>query len=937
MDKGNHYYKCDLQMHSPRDRNWTGAAVVSEAERSGFAVEFIKRCRAAELDAVAITDHHDLCFFPYIREAAKLETNESGSILPEEQQLIVFPGIELTLSSPPCQGLLILDANFPETLFPTILGALSLAQAPSSDAKTQQTEAIPASTINSIADIYTKLDGTDGVRGRYIFLPHVKEGGHQTLMRKGFHHSYASMPSVGGYLDGKLQNPSVGYQKIVNGEVDAYGFKSIAVLQTSDHRSDSPLESDTAATWIKFKKPTAEALRQACLAKESRISLQEPELPSIHIEKIDVTNSAFLSNFEIDFNPQLNSIIGGRGSGKSTVLEYLRWCLCDQTDSFGSGTIENDVDTRRANLIEKTLASVGGEVRVFFNVNGTRHVVKRNPKSEDVLLKIGDNEFQSVRPSQIRALLPIQAYSQKQLSSVSIKSAELKRLIEQPVSEEISRLDEATGKAIDETVSIYTKLSEHRSLSRDIQKIELETESYKLQIAKMRSGLKGLSEDDKRILARAELYSNEKNSLDEVEIEYDRLSSLISELSAVVGSMTEKDAFSTSEYENTQVIDRLRTERSKHFFELKQSVESISSKHEASRVEIENSKEQWLEARHAFYDQYKKAKENSSSSEIALKAIKELERKIEELALLLLQKRAKIEQTGVTENSFSDVFQAFLDSLDSRLTLLKESATKFSDLSESMIAVDFSRIVNYEKLADDISSVFSSFKLNIQTVRSEAIAEKVREAENPIERWGEFIHELRTLSEHKYTSKVETAVAATPLLDSAGFTEKNKRKIVDELTSSGFVKLATISLQFAPQFLYKTNNQMGDTVPFEDASAGQQATALLNVLLNQDGFPLVIDQPEDDIDNRAIEKIVKSFWRAKQRRQIIVSSHNANLVVNGDSELVVSCDYNETSEQTHGKIKHEGSIDDEDIRKEITSIMEGGEKAFKLRKEKYGF
>ncbi|MEO6422774.1 MAG: ATP-binding protein [Candidatus Nitrotoga sp.] len=214
-----------------------------------------------------------------------------------------------------------------------------------------------------------------------------------------------------------------------------------------------------------------------------------------------------------EITPQLNSIIGGRGSGKSTVLEYLRWCLCDQTDSFGSGTVENDVETRRANLIEKTLSSVGGEVRVIFNVNGTRHVSKRNPKSEDILLKIGDGEFQSVRPSQIRSLLPIQAYSQKRLSSVSIKSVELKRLIEQPVSEKIGHLDDETAKAINETIAVYTKLSEHRILSRDIQKIEIESESYKQQIEKMRSELKGLSNDGKNTLNRAELYSNEKKEL----------------------------------------------------------------------------------------------------------------------------------------------------------------------------------------------------------------------------------------------------------------------------------------------------------------------------------------------------------------------------------------------------------------------------------------
>ncbi|TXK95237.1 hypothetical protein BMR02_12980, partial [Methylococcaceae bacterium HT1] len=58
-----------------------------------------------------------------------------------------------------------------------------------------------------------------------------------------------------------------------------------------------------------------------------------------------------------------------------------------------------------------------------------------------------------------------------------------------------------------------------------------------------------------------------------------------------------------------------------------------------------------------------------------------------------------------------------------------------------------------------------------------------------------------------------------------------------------------------------------DEIPFEEASAGQQATALLNVLLNQDGFPLIIDQPEDDIDNRAIEKIITNLWGSKKKRQ----------------------------------------------------------------------
>jgi len=102
-------------------------------------------------------------------------------------------------------------------------------------------------------------------------------------------------------------------------------------------------------------------------------------------------------------------------------------------------------------------------------------------------------------------------------------------------------------------------------------------------------------------------------------------------------------------------------------------------------------------------------------------------------------------------------------------------------------------------------------------------------------------------------------------------------------------------------------------------------------------IPLLIDQPEDDIDNRAIGQIIKNIWDAKKKRQLVFTSHNANLVVNGDAELVICCDYKESTSQTRGILKDEGAIDKEAVRNEITSIMEGGEKAFRLRKDKYGF
>lgn len=136
-------------------------------------------------------------------------------------------------------------------------------------------------------------------------------------------------------------------------------------------------------------------------------------------------------------------------------------------------------------------------------------------------------------------------------------------------------------------------------------------------------------------------------------------------------------------------------------------------------------------------------------------------------------------------------------------------------------------------------------------------------------------------------------------------------------------------------FEYRTRES--HYIQFRNASAGQQATALLKAMLNQSGPPLIVDQPEEDLDNPVMQEIVEQIWTAKQKRQIIFVSHNANLVVNGDAELVAWCDYRKAGDQSGGRIAGEGAIDVPTVREAIKRIMEGGEAAFNLRREKYGF
>lgn len=222
----------------------------------------------------------------------------------------------------------------------------------------------------------------------------------------------------------------------------------------------------------------------------------------------------------------------------------------------------------------------------------------------------------------------------------------------------------------------------------------------------------------------------------------------------------------------------------------------------------------------------------------------------------------------------------------------------------------------------------------IRKEKVEDLCRRIADSADPVEEWSTVLSEFEKLADITPGSAPAMNLTGMPIL--AGiFAENGLRKMTEKITNENWIELLLTQLDDLPLFEYKTRD--GEYIEFNDASAGQQATALMHVLLNQDGPPLVIDQPEDDLDNQMVSDIAALIWQAKKKRQLIFASHNANIVVNGDAELVVCCDYRITTDQSKGEIKHLGAIDIGNIRNEITKVMEGGEVAFKLRKEKYGF
>jgi len=116
--------------------------------------------------------------------------------------------------------------------------------------------------------------------------------------------------------------------------------------------------------------------------------------------------------------------------------------------------------------------------------------------------------------------------------------------------------------------------------------------------------------------------------------------------------------------------------------------------------------------------------------------------------------------------------------------------------------------------------------------------------------------------------------------------------------------------------------------PIQEGSPGQKTAALLAFLLSYGEEPIVLDQPEDDLDNHLIyDLIVKQLREIKPKRQIIVVTHNANVVVNGDAELVVAL----VAQAGETRQECAGSLQEKKVRDTICEVMEGGREAFEQR------
>ena len=339
-----YWRKCDFQVHSPRDPNWTGPrppgldeaasetgvpakAADVETARAEWAGVFVEQCVTAGLQAVALTDHHEMVMVPYVQRTI-LDRKRTDP----DFDLWFFPGMELTASGGK-QCLIIFDADLSEGWREQAQGKLGITYA-----NLDKLSGV-GPRVTQLAcpypDIAKLLDELEDLRGRYIVLPNVSQGNNHTVLTEGGHADFRRMPYVGGYLDRGQTIDTIRpkHRTRLSGTDRTWSLREIYPLPTSDSRSADFSSLGQNNTWIKLSEPTAEAIRQAFLGHRSRIRIESPNVPSLVVAVAEIEGSTILQSTALTVSPEFNAVIGGRESGKSSFLEYV---------AFGLGRSCND-------------------------------------------------------------------------------------------------------------------------------------------------------------------------------------------------------------------------------------------------------------------------------------------------------------------------------------------------------------------------------------------------------------------------------------------------------------------------------------------------------------------------------------------------------------------------------------------------------------------
>lgn len=937
-----HWRKCDFQLHSPRDPNWNGPRPIGlgqtkigdsspataedvEKERNDWARRFVDQCINRGLGAVAITDHHEMILLPYVqRDVARRQETE------EAVDLWVFPGMELTaLGGKQC--LILFDADLGDDWWRQAQGILGIRHAAQN---TSAAQGPPVTQLNcAYPDIGPNLDAVQELKGRYIVLPNVSEGGRHTVLVDAQHADFKRMPYVGGYVDSGQNINSYGRRNAArtSGTVDQWSSRFIYPLPTSDSRTNDFSAMGTNDTWIKLAEPTTEAIRQAFLSHKSRISIAKPRLPALFVANLKVNKSSILTAVDQRLSPELNSIIGGRGSGKSSLIEYLSFALGRSCKDLSRD--EYSGNRRLSDLVTDTLTSKNAAVAIeVCQDNAIFTVTRRASSSYQPEITYPDGTTQTLSSKELRALFPAVVYSQGELAELGKQTGSRTPLTDilqfvdpayKREDEELTRNVESAKAKVREAIN---KLTKSWALGAELRKLETAKSSLEQRVKALEKTLPKLSAEDQNSVDHftlvEEFDGKQKQSIKHVK-------QIMSSLGDISKELTfERDLTSALPEEEIAAI----SDAYQKFYSLFNiGITDLIKNLGVAKENVFSAQTEWPAVYEASKAARNAALEKLGAHRTVTDQIIRLRQEVGEISEVIADLVARLEALQDPTEELASSKQALIDSNNQRTARIVEWAAEIEGLSSGKIRADVNVVGDISEVFEGVDSV--SAKTNSQEASRRAKLNTALQSTNITDLQGRLSSECLALLYWRQLGAVrgEEQPDCATLSSIVGETEKTTRLLIELMDSDRIERISTavpkpeISLRYVD----------GDReIAFEKASEGQRAAALLFMLLEQAGGPLLIYQPEGDLDNKIITDLTDKLHAAKGSRQIIFVSHNANIVVNGSSELVSFLDINTDGSRA---IQCDGAIDRKDVREAITSTMEGGKKAFTDRHQKYGY
>ena len=479
-----------------------------------------------------------------------------------------------------------------------------------------------------------------------------------------------------------------------------------------------------------------------------------------------------------------------------------------------------------------------------------------------------------------------------------------------------------------------------RALSRTLEERQLAEVSLSEQAEALRAGLTGLAEEDRTLLNKGRVYSGADQAVALWREGINRFRKDADGLRRTVESHL-SGAESPPVEPHREILREAFKEYEALLTDGKASLDALIDRSDALMSEPQTMDERspwrrWAEKRREFRAAYDAAVLRSSAHRQKMEQLKAIEERHQAHVRETGRVREELRSLASAEATHRAEREAWEDLMDERDDALDEQCAKLTSNSGAAIRASVDRYADSRDFIASLKQAVTGSRVPGNKI--ERLGASISGADTPkaaLALWRGILADLEKLAEFDEERDGADKRPDAAALSRAGLTGANLDGIARSLRPDVWLTLSLTPIKSEPVFEYQAREQ--EYFPFRNASAGQQATALLKTLLNQPGPPLIVDQPEEDLDNPVMLEIVKRVWEAKQKRQLVFASHNANLVVNGDAELVAWCDYRTAGDQSRGTIAGEGAIDVDNVRDAIKRIMEGGEAAFNLRKEKYGF